>query len=305
MYDRIFARYSELTQTGWFGLVNTGIVTTREVWVNGRPVRADLYMPMFLYPNSKNVIVRARLAGSDAPWARQAIALSGGAVDLGVAPTGAQHAEVEVEVYLAKSYESTMNGSYERVTRVPFEGARRIWRHVGWPVLLVPTIEEAMHPITDEDAAKSRSVLGTSAASTMAPTLVADEQGAVHLGLSNFGESYWRFGPNAALGALFEVLHDGRVVARRRALYPLSHPSVASTLWGSSFFLFELEWLTEPPPQSLEGDWLIRVTSDPSIALTDIYRRRLWTGRFEVPVTKLERSFGSPFSKVRPRPDGE
>jgi hypothetical protein len=252
------------------------------MWPTGIPIRVRLWAPVLLFGDN-DMIVRARLHGQDGPWAEKCVGIQPGrrTIDewepaVGALPHGTSDANFDIQI-LDHAAVATDQGGY--VTAVDARTARPLWKGTGRLIKLRPSMAEVMTPIPESGSDRAGEYLS--------PRLVCDAAAAVRLSLIHSTTHLGDGTTDWALGMKCEVLHDGHVVGRGDVLYPMVEPNTIADHF-SMRVEFDLNWSAVPPPAGeLTGDWNLRFTGDPAVAINDLWRSTYWPGQFTVPVHEV------------------
>ncbi|MDY7108855.1 MAG: hypothetical protein SYC29_09475 [Planctomycetota bacterium] len=270
--DRVFRKHpNSLAQT----------VETRDQWPAGMPVAVQFFAPWFAFSgDDEDVIIRARLAGTDEPWRERVFGVWGGELTreervprLGTPPSDASEIRLDIEILLGARVSRPSRTSPSIVDRT---AVKRIWAGQSHPIRIAGRIEDVMKSYTTAYA--DGEILDLS------PNLVRDGEGGLQLRLRT---SSWHLGGQEdsvdwSLGLAVEVRRDGQPVARAAVLYPMVELGVHATRFAS-WETFDLEWIEEPPGQLTQGQWKIVLRGDPAVALYDLRRDTYWAGEVAVP----------------------
>jgi hypothetical protein len=250
------------------------VLVARERWPAELSVSARVGFPYTIQPDA-DWALRVRIRGAGRPWIDRSLSTTLNHqerdFDLGLPPS-APAFDVEAEIVdRAVAQAAGMSIDTSR--------SRMLWKGVLRHVRVVSSAAQAIAPLScpEMDDAIDRE---------LGPGLGRDRGGGIafqvdHLGFHIGG----REGTDWALGTRVEVLHDGRVVAVGEMLYPMELPGVIADFMGPHRLHFDLAW-SEAAPQGtiLQGDWRVRVTGDPSIAIRDLGRVTCWAGQITVPL---------------------
>lgn len=121
------------------------------------------------------------------------------------------------------------------------------------------------------------------------PHLAMQPDGDIRVSVNRVG---WHIGePTSidwALGARVEVVHDGRIVGRGEMVYPMIETGQIVGIFLQSMCQFDVRWSESPPHAGpLVGDWRVRLTGDPAIAIRDLHRGFCWGGQIEAVIREV------------------